>query len=119
MFSKSNKKSKTSLSLNPTRNTWFKNISRLLRKDTISSDSWDEAIELLVASDISYSTASNLVEEAQEAYENSFEDAIANGFTEAEAEQIAEQVYQALLAGTSDEITIDEEIYPENVQEFA
>ena len=41
----------------------------MLRKERISPDSWDEAIELLVASDISYSTASNLVEEAQEAYE--------------------------------------------------
>tara|TARA_Y100000590_G_scaffold464521_1_gene634184 strand:- start:17798 stop:18742 length:945 start_codon:yes stop_codon:yes gene_type:complete len=69
MFSNTKKSSKTFMSLNPTRNTWFKNISRLLRKERISPDSWDEAIELLVASDISYSTASNLVEEAQEAYE--------------------------------------------------
>ena len=69
MFSNTKKSSKTFMSLNPTRNTWFKNISSLLRKERISPDSWDEAIELLVASDISNSTASNLVEEAQEAYE--------------------------------------------------
>ena len=68
MFSNTNKQSKTFTSLNPTRNSWFKTITHLLRKETISSENWDEAIELLVASDISYSTALNLVEEAQESY---------------------------------------------------
>ena len=70
MFSNTNKKSKTFLSLNSTRSSWFKNIIELLRKETISSDNWNEAIELLVATDISYSTALTLVEKAQESYKH-------------------------------------------------